>query len=214
MSRYEPNYEYHEYDPYRGRSRSMPGTLLETGLTLLGGLAIGAGLMYLLDPDEGPHRRKYIRRGTSGLLHAVGDTLGSAYDSVTESVSDRASALRDRASDMTSSAGKYLRRSRDTAQDYVEEYTDRDEDHMGTGMILSMVLGGSALAAVLYMLATEYDSIRRGDLSGAASHAYQRVSDKVSAGTQYVRDTANQYMGSGSDQNQQGQQTAGQSMQS
>jgi hypothetical protein len=213
MSRYEPNYEYHEYDPDRaGQSRWMPGTLLETGLTLLGGLAIGAGLMYLLDPEEGPSRRKYIRRGTSGLLHTVGDALGSAYDTVSETVSDRASSLRDRAGDMTSSAGKYLRRSRDTAQDYVEEYTDRDENHVGTGMILSMIVGGSALAAVLYMLATEYDSIRRGDFSGAASHAYQRVSDAVSSGTQYVRDTANQYMGG--DQGQQQQQTTGQSMQS
>jgi hypothetical protein len=176
----------HEYD--EGRRSSSGFSLIESGLTLLGGLAIGAGLMYLLDPEEGRGRRKYIRKATSGALHSAGDMLGSAY----ESVADSASSLRGRAGDLSDSAGRMLRRSRDTARDYVEEYTEDEDEGMGTGMILSMVLGGSALAAVIYMLTTEYDSIRQGDIRGAATHAYQRASDAVSSGAQYVRETAGQ----------------------
>jgi hypothetical protein len=180
MSRYTQEYD--------NRRSSSGFSLIESGLTLLGGLAIGAGVMYLLDPDEGRDRRKYIRKTTSGALHSAGDLLGSAYGSM----ADSASSLRGRAGEMTGSAGRMLRRSRDTARDYVQEYTEDEHDGMGTGMILSMILGGSALAAVIYMLTTEYDSIRQGDFRGAATHAYQRASDAVSSGAQYVRDTAGQ----------------------
>lgn len=180
MSRYTQ-----EYDERR-MSRYMPSalSLVGSGLTLLGGLAIGAGVMYLLDPDEGPGRRKYIRKTAGGLLHSAGDRFGSAY----ESAADTGYSLRDRVSDLAGSAGKMLRRSRDRAQDYIDEYAGEEEEGIGTGTVLTMILGGSALAAVAYMLTTEYDSIRRGDFRGAASHVYQRASDAASA----VRDTASE----------------------
>jgi hypothetical protein len=189
MSRYTQEYDEDRQSRYYGSAL----TLVSSGLTLLGGLAIGAGLMYLLDPDEGPDRRKYIRRSASGALHSAGDVLGSAYGTV----ADSASSLRDRAGDLTESAGRYLRRSRDTARDYVAEYTEEDEG-LGAGTVLSLVLGGSALAAVLYMLTTEYDSIRRGDLRGAASHAYHRASDAVGQ----VVDRASEYVSYGQQQGQ------------
>jgi hypothetical protein len=171
MSRYTSQYDYRQ-EP---RHRASSAGLLEAGLTLLGGLAIGAGVMYLLDPDEGPNRRKYIRKTTGGALHSVGDLFGSAYDSV----SSGASAVGDTASSLTSSAGDLFRRSRDTAMEYVPGHAD-DDDDTSTGLLLTLILGGSALAAVAYMLTTEYDAIRRGDLRSAASNAYTRASDAVS----------------------------------
>jgi hypothetical protein len=207
MSRYTQEYDEGRRSRYFAPSAM---SLVGSGLTLLGGLAVGAGIMYLLDPDEGPGRRKYIRKTAGGLLHSAGDAFGSAY----ESVSDTGYSLRDRVSDLAGSAGKMLRRSRDTAQDYVEEYTGGEEEGVGTGLMLTMILGGSALAAVAYMLATEYDSIRQGDFRGAATHAYQRASDAVSSGAQYVRDAASQvsdrageYMGRSQEQGQTQQQT-------
>src|SRR5205814_8544295 len=41
-------------------------TGMMSGLSLLGGVAIGAGLMYLLDPEQGPDRRKTIRNAAGG----------------------------------------------------------------------------------------------------------------------------------------------------
>jgi len=184
MSRYQnQNYDY------RQQPRRSSSGIVEAGLTLLGGLAIGAGVMYLIDPEEGPSRRKYIRKSTGGVMDSVTGLFGSAYDSAADAVS----SARDSASDMSSRAGKLARRSRDTAQDYVDEYTE--DDSMGAGTILSMVLGGSALAAVLYMLTTEYDSVRRGDFKGAATNAYNKASDAISSGTDYVKDTASDVAG-------------------
>lgn len=177
---------YTQENGERRLSRYMPSALAlaGSGLTLLGGLAIGAGVMYVLDPDVGHGRRKYIRKTAGGLLHSAGDRFGSAY----ETVSDTGHSLRDRVSDLAGSAGNMFRRSRDRAQDYVDEYTGEEEEGIGTGLMLTMILGGSALAAVAYMLTTEYDSIRRGDFRGAASHVYQRASDAASS----VRETASQ----------------------
>jgi len=53
------------------------------------GIAVGAGLMYVLDPDRGRRRRDVIRR-------TVSDTLASAEDKLLESkeaISDRAHKL-------------------------------------------------------------------------------------------------------------------------
>lgn len=55
----------------------------------ISGLAIGAGLMYVLDPDRGKRRRDLIRR-------KVSDTVATAEDKLHESkeaITDRAQKL-------------------------------------------------------------------------------------------------------------------------
>lgn len=180
MSRYTSQQEY-EGRHLRSRVRSALPIAATGFTTLLGGLAVGAAAMYLLDPDVGHSRRRYLRKSAS-------DRLGSAYESLTDS----ASSLRDRASD---SAGRLLHRARHAAPDYVEEYFPEEDEGHGTGKLLTLLLGGSALAAVAYMLTTEYDSIRRGHFRDAASHAYHRASDAVSSSAQFVRDKAEEYAG-------------------
>jgi uncharacterized membrane protein/osmotically-inducible protein OsmY len=45
------------------------------GLAALGGLGVGAGLMYILDPDRGRRRRAMVRDQIIQALHETGDAL-------------------------------------------------------------------------------------------------------------------------------------------
>lgn len=47
-------------------------------LTLVSGVGVGAGLMYLLDPEKGARRRSVIRDKAAHTLHAGGEALGKA----------------------------------------------------------------------------------------------------------------------------------------
>ena len=50
---------------------------VEKGLWVLGGLGLGAGLMYLFDPERGEHRRGAIRDKCVHAYHQTGETIGS-----------------------------------------------------------------------------------------------------------------------------------------
>src|SRR5438876_4487486 len=93
-----------------------------TGASMLGGLGIGALLMYLFDPEEGAQRRGYLSEAAQDLAGRAGETLGSAW----ESVSDSASDLGERASSALSSRRTrgLLSRARDTASDWAGSASD------------------------------------------------------------------------------------------
>ena len=59
-------------------------TGMMSGLSLVGGLAIGAGLMYLLDPEEGEKRRKTVRNLAGGAMSASGSALQSGWEKLRE----------------------------------------------------------------------------------------------------------------------------------
>jgi hypothetical protein len=46
-------------------------------LTFIGGVGIGMGLMYLLDPDRGSYRRSRIREAAVQGMQKTGDAIGS-----------------------------------------------------------------------------------------------------------------------------------------
>jgi len=98
----------------------------KTGASVLGGLGIGALLMYLFDPEEGQQRRGYLTEAASDLASRAGSTLGSAW----ESASDTASDLGDRASSALSSRrtrglfSGLFSRARDTASDWADSASD------------------------------------------------------------------------------------------
>lgn len=203
MSRYT-NEEY----GYR-RPRGAGMQLLESGLTLLGGLAVGAGIMYLLDPEEGQYRRRTIRKTTGNALHGLGDTLSSAYETVAESLSGAAGTVGETAGDLTERARHPFSRRRRTMGEYASDVasrgremfsSDRDDDDegMGTGMLLGLILGGTAAAAVLYMMTTQYEAVRRGDFRQAVTGAYESASEAVSNAAQ----RASEYVGGGQQQDQ------------
>src|SRR5436305_4434404 len=58
-----------------------------SGMSLLGGLAIGAGLMYLLDPEEGQDRRRTIGNLASGAVSASGSALETGWDKLKDTAS-------------------------------------------------------------------------------------------------------------------------------
>jgi len=90
-------------------SRSSSGWLSGI-LSLAGGVGLGAGLLYLLDPDQGAKRRKYIAKRASGLASSVGDYAGESYDSLSSTIGN---AL--------SSAGHYASEKFGAARDYAGE---------------------------------------------------------------------------------------------
>src|SRR3954452_9753887 len=83
-------------------------TGMTSGLSLLGGLAIGAGLMYLLDPDEGPDRRKTVGNLASGAMSASGSALQTGWEKLKDSAerlyeaaSEGAGAFKEKLSEST-----------------------------------------------------------------------------------------------------------------
>jgi hypothetical protein len=59
-----------------GRGGYSLGDTGNTGLTLLAGMVIGAGLMYLLDPEQGGRRRSLLRDKFVALSNDAADVLG------------------------------------------------------------------------------------------------------------------------------------------
>src|SRR4051794_2304624 len=83
-----------------GRQSSMGRSLL----ALAGGVGLGAGLLYLLDPDKGVQRRRQILEGASGLGRSLADRASDWGASAGDSARDLASSAGDYASDATRGA--------------------------------------------------------------------------------------------------------------
>jgi hypothetical protein len=58
-------------------------------LAILGGLGLGAGLMYLYDPKDGQRRRALLRDKAVGLSHEA----RTAFDKKKEDLSNRAQGV-------------------------------------------------------------------------------------------------------------------------
>ncbi len=61
--------------------------LIVGALFLVWGIGVGAGLMYMFDPDRGSRRRRYVKNRAQDMMENANDVI-----------SDRASDLRDQAS--------------------------------------------------------------------------------------------------------------------
>jgi len=88
----------------------MRNSTTETGLSLLGGALLGAAVMYLLDPEVGDKRRRYLRDKAGDALEGTGGVLGDVWDRARDLGSD----LVDRAGDLT---GNLADRARGAASD-------------------------------------------------------------------------------------------------
>jgi osmotically-inducible protein OsmY len=65
------------------------GWAMSRGVAVIGGIGLGAGLMYLLDPDLGSRRRALVRDKLVRTAHQTGD----AVDATSRDVSNRARGL-------------------------------------------------------------------------------------------------------------------------
>jgi hypothetical protein len=72
---------------------------LNSTMSVLAGAALGAGLMYFLDPDRGGRRRALVRDRAASVLHDTTDALGKAGRD-----------LRNRARGAVAEAGSHLKR--------------------------------------------------------------------------------------------------------
>ena len=95
------------------------GAAVKTTLGLLAGAGIGAGLMYLFDPYEGPTRRQWLS-----------DTAGSTWESVSERAREAGSTIAEHlpsmpsASEVRDRGQKFFSRASDAAQDKAGEWMD------------------------------------------------------------------------------------------
>jgi hypothetical protein len=166
--------------------------LLKAGLALLGGAGLGAGLLFLLDPDKGQRRRRGIVRGVSSL----GSGLGHSLSNIGSTIADTAGNWGSTASEYAGSAARSLRHARDSASDYAGEtggyFSDKynraralwDDDlvvedkwqrRLGFTVcsLGSMVLG----ATLMYLLDPVAGRNRRNQIGQYARSAGESVSD-------------------------------------
>ena len=136
---------------------SCSRTGMMSGLSLLGGMALGAGLMYLLDPDEGSDRRKTVGNLASGAISASGSALQSGWDKlkdtasrVYDAASEGASAFKDKLSDGAEyvTDNRYARQISKSARRAKGEAADRLDYLMHGGSRYSMSPVGQGLCAI------------------------------------------------------------------
>lgn len=63
-------------------------------ISLIGGAGIGAGLMYLLDPEAGARRREELARSAAQTAHGAGQALGATWQGLGDTAHHAADAFR------------------------------------------------------------------------------------------------------------------------
>src|SRR6266508_1104712 len=61
---------------FRSRQSNAGGKVMKRNLLFLGGIGLGAGLMYMFDPDRGRRRRATARDAAHHIVNAFDDTVG------------------------------------------------------------------------------------------------------------------------------------------
>ena len=125
----------------------MRNEITTTTISLIGGAALGAVAMYLLDPDQGDSRRgnivdsagKIVSGAASTVNSKVQDSFGSARgfaasvsqyahdlaDKVSQNVSDHASNISDQGYAAVDSASDHVRDSVDSVKAYANQIADK-----------------------------------------------------------------------------------------
>jgi hypothetical protein len=180
-------------------------------VSLAGGVGIGAGLLYLLDPDKGAKRRQQMLDRASGLASSakgyagetfdnVGSALSSALGSARDYAGEKLSGARDYASDAMSDAGGYaskqMSRAQRQARDFIQRQTfgeTRSEHRMGVTLC---ALGSMALgAALMYVFDPAMGRGRRRyvkeqaeNLASEAGNYARQAGDAIRSGVEQVKE--------------------------
>jgi len=172
------------------------GSSLLTGLaSLAGGIGIGAGLLYLLDPDQGQRRRRQLMSGAQslgdrvstpamGLLSSVRGYASDAMDSARGS----ASSARDYADDATSGIRGFVSSKLAGGRAALERQVcgETHTEHM-LGVTVC-ALGSMALgAALMYVLDPSMGQRRRQMAMDKASEYTGRAGEALRSGYDSAR---------------------------
>jgi len=203
----------------------------KTIASLVGGIGIGAGLLYLLDPDKGVKRRQQLMSGASDLassakdyagdaLGNVGSVVGSALSSAKDFASEKLGTARDYAAEHMGSAGDYANqgvsyaqklamRGRNQARDFIQRQTfgeTRSEHRLG---VTICALGSMAMgAALMYALdptmgrsRRRYVRERAGNLASHAGDYARQAGDVIRQGIDTAKEKVGGMTGSTSTDN-------------
>jgi hypothetical protein len=190
-------------------SNETCSTGLMSGMSLLGGLAIGAGLMYLLDPDEGADRRRTVGNLASGAMSASGSALSSGWDKVKDTAgrfydaaSEGAGAFKDRLSDGAGyvTDNRYARRLSKSARSASDEASDRfgyllrGRQHYGLESGMSQGMAAAACLALgvgaMYFLDPVDGERRRHVFRDKFLSAFGRMATKLEKQGRHLRNHA------------------------
>jgi hypothetical protein len=171
------------------------GSSFLTGLlSLAGGIGIGAGLLYLLDPEQGSKRRRRILSGAQSLGERVSTPamglLSSAREyagDVVDSVRGTASSARDYADDATSGVRGFISSKLAGGRAALERQVCGETHTEHTIGVAACALGSMALgAALMYVLDPSMGRRRReiamqkaGEYTGRAGEALRSGYDSA-----------------------------------
>jgi len=158
--------------------------MTKAGIALLGGAALGAGLLYLLDSEKGSQRRRHISRGASNLGHSLAEGAGSLASSAADYAGSAWSGLRNlsgSAGDYASDAADYARDSARGTGGFFSDKYHRARAMFNPNLVVedkwnhraevtlysvgSMILG----ATLMYLLDPVMGRSRRGQIAGYAA---------------------------------------------
>jgi hypothetical protein len=205
-----------------GESESRSGSGWLAGLfSLVGGIGIGAGLLYLLDPDKGKRRRQQILGSATDLASHARDYAGDAIGSVGSKIGTALGSARDFAGEKLHDVGDFASRRVRGAQDYAHDRADdvrayaqkqvfgetRAEHRMGVTLcaLSSMALG----AALMYAFDPATGKNRRriarekaSEFASSASGYAQQAGEAIKSGVSQMREKVGG-MKSAADRNEQ-----------
>jgi len=153
----------------------MTGRRTIGGLSLLGGLGVGAALMYLLDPEKGADRRARLRQTAGDTLSATGEVLGNTVSAL----SSRASNLGSRAVDV---ASDYIQRGKEylpEAEDYLPDMRKEDEGFSTTSFLLTAVGCCAAGAALMFLFDPSQGRGRRKLIADKTTSTVRRSTEAI-----------------------------------
>jgi hypothetical protein len=191
-----------------GNCTSSSGGGLGKMMAVVGGVGLGAGLLYLLDPDKGTQRRRGIVSGVQGLGSSLGETVGGWFGSARDYASDAGSNAYEGVSgalgSVGSSASRYLGKAGDylsdksyAARQYAVESLGGEMPGHKVGMTICALSSMAIGAALMYVfdpasgnqrrrVAQDYARDHLGQygkaVSGAVTTGYKAVSDTVGTG--------------------------------
>lgn len=160
-----------------GYEGEREGSGMFTGLAwMLGGLGVGAGLLYFLDPQSGPRRRQRVMEGARRAAASAGDYAGQAYDSARGYV------------------GSTIQGARDWAADRVEDSREYVNTSMGgksrlghrIGMTICSLSSMALGAALMYIFDPQLGPKRRRQAQQQFREYGQRAGEAIRSGAQQV----------------------------